>query len=86
MACGLPVVAMEAGDIPYLVEESQTGFVVSQDDEEALADRVSLLLHDELLCRTMGQAARAKAERDFGLNRLVAETLDVYRAGGWYNE
>lgn len=85
MACGLAVVAMEAGDIPYLVEENQTGFVVSQDDEEALADRVSLLLHDELLCRTMGQAARAKAERDFGLNRLVAETLDVYRAGGWYD-
>ncbi|MEP6958917.1 MAG: glycosyltransferase, partial [Nitrospirota bacterium] len=28
MACGLPVVAMETGDIPYLVEEGRTGFVV----------------------------------------------------------
>ena len=85
MACGLAVVAMETGDIPYLVEEGRTGFVVPQDDEGALADRVSLLLNDESLCHSMGQAARAKAERDFGLDRLVAETLDVYRTGGWYD-
>lgn len=28
MACGLPVVAMETGEIPYLVEDGKTGFVV----------------------------------------------------------
>jgi glycosyltransferase involved in cell wall biosynthesis len=83
MACGLPVVAMETGDIPYLVENGRTGFVVPQDDEEVLADRIRLLLNDESLCDRMGKAARAKAEREFGLDRLLSETLAVYKAAGW---
>jgi glycosyltransferase involved in cell wall biosynthesis len=83
MACGLPVVVMEAGDIQYLVEEGRTGFVVRQDDEGALADRITQLLNDVSLCGHMGLAARAKAEREFGLQRLLSETLEAYKAIGW---
>jgi len=83
MACGRAVIAMEAGDIPYLVEDGLTGFVVPQDDDGALADRIRLLLSDESLCQRMGQAARAKAEREFNLERLVSETLNVYKTEGW---
>ncbi len=83
MASGIPVVAMEAGDIACLVEDGRTGFVVPQKDEEALAERSRLLWADPARCRRMGQIARAKAELDFGLDRLVTQTLDVYRAAGW---
>jgi glycosyltransferase involved in cell wall biosynthesis len=83
MACGVPVVAMEAGDISYLVEEGRTGFVVRQDDEEGLADRITQLLTDERLALNMGAASREKAEREFGLQRLVSETLSAYRIAGW---
>lgn len=83
MACGLPVVAMEAGDIPYLVEEGKTGFVIPQGEETTFAERVFQLFGDDGLCFRMGLAARAKAEREFRLERLVSETLDVYRAAGW---
>ena len=83
MACGLPVVAMETGEIPYLVEEGKTGFVVPQEDERMFVERVSLLLGDDELCIRMGLAARAKAEREFRLERLVSETLAAYRDAGW---
>lgn len=83
MACGLAVVAMEAGDIPYLVEDGKTGFVVRQGDETAFVERVFQLLSEDELCRCMGQAARAKAEREFTLGRLVSETLDAYKVAGW---
>jgi glycosyltransferase involved in cell wall biosynthesis len=83
MACGRAVVAMDAGDIPFLVEDRKTGFVIRPGDEETFGQRVMQLLSDEELCRRMGLAAREKAEREFGLERLVAETLDVYRAAGW---
>jgi glycosyltransferase involved in cell wall biosynthesis len=83
MACGLPVVAMEAGDISCLIEEGKTGFVVHQGDEGALARRITQLLSDDSLCKRMGVAGRAKAEREFGLQRLVSETLQAYRDGGW---
>jgi glycosyltransferase involved in cell wall biosynthesis len=83
MACGLPVVAMETGDIPYLVEDGKTGFVVRQGDETTLAERVLQLLSDHELCLNMGSAARVKAEQEFKLERLVSETLRVYKNAGW---
>ena len=83
MACGRGVVAMEAGDISTLIEDGKTGFVVRQGDEEAFAQRVLQLLADDELCLRMGRAARAKAERQFGLDRFVSETLSAYRSAGW---
>jgi glycosyltransferase involved in cell wall biosynthesis len=83
MACGLPVVAMNAGDIPFLVEDGHSGFVVQQDDHASLADRIMRLLTDEKLSLSMGAASREKAEREFGLQRLVSETLSAYRSAGW---
>ena len=83
MACGLPVVAMEAGDIPCLVVDGKTGFVVSQGDEATFVRRVSELLGDDELCLCMGLAASEKAKREFTIERLVSETLAVYRAAGW---
>lgn len=86
MACGLPVVAMETGEIPYLVEDGKTGFVVDQEDETMFVERASLLLGDDELCLNMGAAAREKAMREFTLERLVSETLAAYRVAGWRDE
>jgi glycosyltransferase involved in cell wall biosynthesis len=83
MACGRPVVAMDAGDIPLLVEDGKTGFVIRQGDEETFARRVVQLLSDDDVCHRMGLAARIKAEREFGLDHLVTRTLDAYRTAGW---
>jgi glycosyltransferase involved in cell wall biosynthesis len=82
-ACGRAVVAMNAGDIPQLVENGNTGFVVRRGDDPTLAERMARLITSYDLCRSMGEAARAKAEREFGLDRLVTETLSAYRAAGW---
>jgi glycosyltransferase involved in cell wall biosynthesis len=83
MACGRPVVAMNAGDIPSLVEEGKTGFVVNGDDTESFAQRVATLAGDRALCRRMGEGGRVKAEKQFGLTRLVEDTFAAYRAAGW---
>jgi glycosyltransferase involved in cell wall biosynthesis len=83
MACGRAVIATDVGDIASLVEDGKTGFVVRSGDDEALVDRIIRLLSDRHLCRRMGEAVRAKAEREFGLGRLVSETLAAYRAVGW---
>jgi glycosyltransferase involved in cell wall biosynthesis len=83
MACGRPVVAMDAGDIPFLIEDGKTGFVVPRGDEARLVQSLATLLADhELRCR-MGAAGRAKAEREFGLDQLIAKTFAAYRATGW---
>jgi len=83
MACGRAVVATDAGDISYLVDEGKTGFVVPREDANTLTGRIATLLEDRELSRRMGAAGRIKAEQAFGLNRLRSETFAAYRAEGW---
>jgi glycosyltransferase involved in cell wall biosynthesis len=83
MACGRAVVATDAGEVPLLVEDGKTGFIVPRDDNSALAERMERLITDHDICRRMGKAGRAKIEREFGLDRLIEETLAVYRSAGW---
>jgi glycosyltransferase involved in cell wall biosynthesis len=83
MASGRAVVATNVGDVPLLVEEGKTGFIVQQGDDAMLEKCMATLVFNQPLCRQMGEAARAKAEREFGLGRLVSETLAAYRAAGW---
>jgi glycosyltransferase involved in cell wall biosynthesis len=86
MASGRPVVAMDAGDVPSLVDDGKTGFIVRQDDTNALAERIAVLLQNPSLCERMSVAARLKAEKEFGLERLLGETLAAYRMAGWHDE
>jgi glycosyltransferase involved in cell wall biosynthesis len=86
MAAGRAIVATDVGDIPYLVEDGKTGFVVRREDDEALTNRIVTLLTDPDLCREMGKNARAKAEQEFELSSFVTRTLDAYRVAGWKDE
>jgi glycosyltransferase involved in cell wall biosynthesis len=83
MACGRAVVATNAGDISSLIDDGRTGFVVAGGDDGTLVERIATLITDMNRCRSMGEAARLKAERTFGLDRLVQGTLEVYRRCGW---
>ena len=83
MACGRAVIATDAGDVPYLVDHEKTGFVVRRGDDKKLAERIMTLIEDHQLCHRMGHAGRAKAEREFGLNRFVCETFAAYQSAGW---
>jgi glycosyltransferase involved in cell wall biosynthesis len=83
MSCGRAVVATDVGDVPYLIDDGKTGYVVCCGDDAMLAERLASLITNRDLCRRMGEAGRAKAEREFGLDRLVGETLAAYRAAGW---
>ena len=83
MACERAVVATDAGDVPYIVEDGKTGFIVPTGNVEMLADRIAKLLDDFELCKRMGKAGREKVEREFTLDNLVKETLNAYRLIGW---
>lgn len=62
-ACGLPVVTTDAGGIPDIVTDGETGFVVAVGDCEALADRAVKLLANRDTARTMARRARAECAR-----------------------
>lgn len=83
MACGRAVIATDAGDVPRLVEDGKTGYLVSRGDAKLLADRATTLIENRPLSIRMGLAGRAKAEEEFGLGKLVDQTFQAYRAAGW---
>jgi len=70
-ACGVPVIGTYHGGIPSIIDDGETGFLVPERNVEALADRLRRLLTDAPLRRKMGQAARAKMEREFDLHDQV---------------
>lgn len=62
-ASGLPVVTTDAGGIPYMVANGETGFVVSKGDHEAMAERAIHLLSDNELAVKMANRAREECSR-----------------------
>jgi glycosyltransferase involved in cell wall biosynthesis len=78
MACGLPVVATDAGGTAEAVLDGVTGFVVPRGDARAVADAVERLVADPELRRAMGEAGRARHAEHFGAARMVDETAALY--------
>ena len=79
MAASKPIVATTAGGIPEVVVDGETGFLVAPRDHEAMAAALVRLLKDASLGRRMGAAGLERARKKFSAERMVAETLRVYR-------
>ena len=78
LAAGVPVVATDAGGTRAVVDDGETGFVVSIGDVEALAERLTRLRDDAGLRTRFGEAGgRAMRER-FSIERMVDDIDRVY--------
>jgi glycosyltransferase involved in cell wall biosynthesis len=73
MAAGRAVVGTDAGAIPELVLSDHTGLLVPPRDPAALAGAISRLLGDAALRTRMGEAAQARANERFSIERYCAE-------------
>ncbi|PYQ40135.1 MAG: glycosyl transferase family 1 [Acidobacteria bacterium] len=81
---GLPVVATRVWAVPEIVDDGTTGFTVPRDDENALAERLLVLLRDPSLARRMGEAGRVRAQSRFtwagaaqAMARVITPTLEA---------
>jgi glycosyltransferase involved in cell wall biosynthesis len=79
MACGKPTVATTAGGMPEVVVDGQTGLLVPPRDHEAMANAIIRLLSDARARRAMGAAGEARVRERFSAERMVQDTLAVYR-------
>jgi glycosyltransferase involved in cell wall biosynthesis len=78
MACARPIVATRAGGIPEIVEDGVNGLLVPVRDHHALADAIVRALKDPAMRQRMGEAGLARVNERFTVERMVAETADVY--------
>jgi glycosyltransferase involved in cell wall biosynthesis len=77
-SAGVPVVACAAGGVPEVVDDGRTGLVVACDAAAGFERAVARLLGSVDERRRLGAAARARAERDFGVAALVAAHRALY--------
>ncbi len=70
-ACGRAAVATPVGAIGEAVVDGVTGLLVPPRDPVRLAEALARLMADPALRERMGAAARARAEAEFGLDRML---------------
>jgi glycosyltransferase involved in cell wall biosynthesis len=68
---GRPVVASAMGGLPEVIDDGRNGLLVPPEDPAALAAALLAVLGDRELAVRLGTAGRARAERDFALDRHV---------------
>ena len=78
-ACGLPIVTTDAPGCREVVRDGVNGLLVPVRDAAALAQVLEKLIADPTLRRRMGEQSRMRAEKEFGLQTVIAQTLAVYR-------
>jgi glycosyltransferase involved in cell wall biosynthesis len=78
MATGTAVVATETEGARELIQSEQTGLLVPVADAAKLAHAVLRLLEDKELRERLGTKAQQAAAENFSLERMIAETEEVY--------
>ncbi len=79
-ASGLPIVTTDMPGCREVVKDGFNGYLVPPGDAKKLAAALKKLIDDPVLCKTMGEKGRTMVEKEFSIERVVNETLDVYRS------
>jgi glycosyltransferase involved in cell wall biosynthesis len=81
-AMGKPIVATDVPGCREVVKDGYNGILVPVKDSEALARAVESLLADQEESRRMGLNGRLLIEKEFGSDKVVQSTLQVYNTLG----
>jgi D-inositol-3-phosphate glycosyltransferase len=81
MACGTPVIASRVGGLQRTVEDGVTGLLVPAGDEDALAQKLQLVLSDGELRQRLAANAWHKAQ-EYTWQKVATRIMEVYE-GLW---
>ncbi len=79
-ACGRPLIATDIPGCRDVVIPGETGLIVPPRDPHALAQAILRLAEDGALRARLGKAARERVEQHFSVEKVVKETLALYRS------
>jgi glycosyltransferase involved in cell wall biosynthesis len=79
-ACGLPIVTCDVPGCREVVRDGDNGLLVPPRTVEPLAQALGRLIDDADLRARMGMRSRERAVAEFSIERVVADTLALYRA------
>ena len=79
MARSKPIAATKTDGHMELLKDREDALLVNVEDPRGVADAVLELIDDQELSRNVGAAAKATAQERFSLDRMIDDTLRVYR-------
>lgn len=82
MRAGLPIVSSKVGGVAEAVIHGETGFLVERGNVSTLRQHLQMLIRDPELRTKMGQAGRLHFEQNFRIEKMIEETLQVYKYAG----
>ena len=77
-ASGLPIISTAVGVARDLVENGETGFIVSDNPGEIAARIKDLAIHKTR--KEMGAAIQKKVEKTFGWNKIIQDYKKLYES------
>ena len=77
-AYGMPIISTFHCDIPEVVIDGKSGFLVPEKDINGLAERLEYLLNHPELWESMGRAGRKHIEEEFNIIKQVAKLEALY--------
>jgi glycosyltransferase involved in cell wall biosynthesis len=78
-ACGRPIVATDAPGCREIVRHGKNGLLVPVKNSTALADALRVMVQNPDVRHTMGRKGREIVVEEFSSERVINETLNVYR-------
>ena len=78
MAAGLPVIATHVGGIPDLITHDTNGILIPAKNSHALKTHFQHLLASQEKRDILGMQAKETIARNFGLERMIGNTLKCY--------
>ena len=79
LALGKPVVAANAGGIPEIIKDGETGCLVDAANPQALAQGIVQMLTHKDQAQRMAQRGQAVVKEQFSIDAMVENNLAVYR-------
>ena len=77
MACQVPVIGSDSGEIPHVIDDS--GLVFPEKDYEALADRLKQLIQQPEQRRSLAKKGYERAMKQYTNKALATELLTFYQ-------
>jgi glycosyltransferase involved in cell wall biosynthesis len=77
MACGVPVIGSDCGEIPNVIGDA--GLVFPEDDATALRGHLARLMHDPEKADRLARRGRERVLQQFTQESVAARTVAVYR-------
>lgn len=78
MALRKPVVATDGGGTNEILIEKETGFIVNPGDIDQLADKIKHLIDNPDIAKRMGEKGRIRVVEEFGIEKMVKSTYELY--------